>query len=150
VLLPSIVHYAENATQYGNDSKPFITSDPTNTIFSVKRFMSRSKANIKFQHPYDFVGEVNEMLAFQTAQCRKTPVEISAEILKQLKDREEDSMKNPVNGAVITVPAYLDETKSQATREAAKVSGVNVLRLLQEPTAAAVDDGLDKGRNFST
>ncbi|QIC73351.1 Fe-S protein assembly chaperone HscA [Acinetobacter indicus] len=150
VLLPSIVHYAENATQYGNDAKPFITSDPKNTIVSVKRFMGRSKADIKFQHPYDLVGEANEMPAFETAQGRKTPVEISAEILKQLKDRAEDSLKNPVNGAVITVPAYFDEAQRQATRDAAQLAGLNVLRLLNEPTAAAVAYGLDQDSNLST
>ena len=105
VLLPSVVHYAENRTEYGDDAKPFITTDPKNTIISVKRFMGRSKADIKFQHPYVLVGEDNQMPAFETAQGRKTPVEISAEILKQLKDRAEDSLKNPINGAVITVQA---------------------------------------------
>ncbi len=87
VLLPSIVHYAAQNTHYGNAAAPFITTDPKNTIVSVKRFMGRSKADIKFQHPYTLVGEDNQMPAFETAQGRKTPVEISAELLKQLKDR---------------------------------------------------------------
>ena len=150
VLLPSIVHYAEQQTQYGNEAAPFITSDPKNTIVSVKRFMGRSQADIKFQHPYALVGEANEMPAFETAQGRKTPVEISAEILKQLKDRAEASLKNPVNGAVITVPAYFDEAQRQATRDAAQLAGLNVLRLLNEPTAAAVAYGLDQESNLST
>ena len=150
VLLPSIVHYAEQQTQYGNEAAPFITSDPKNTIVSVKRFMGRSKADIKFQHPYALVGEANEMPAFETAQGRKTPVEISAEILKQLKDRAEASLQNPVNGAVITVPAYFDEAQRQATRDAAQLAGLNVLRLLNEPTAAAVAYGLDQESNLST
>ena len=150
VLLPSIVHYAEQQTQYGNEAAPFITSDPKNTIVSVKRFMGRSQADIKFQHPYALVGEANEMPAFETAQGRKTPVEISAEILKQLKDRAEASLKNPVNGAVITVPAYFDEAQRQATRDAAQLAGLNVLRLLNEPTAAAVAYGLDHESNLST
>ena len=150
VLLPSIVHYAENSTVLGNDAKAFITRDPQNTIFSVKRFMGRSKADIKFQHPYQLVGEDNQMPAFETAQGRKTPVEISAEILKNLKDRAEASLKNPINGAVITVPAYFDEAQRQATRDAAQLAGLNVLRLLNEPTAAAVAYGLDQATNLST
>ncbi|OTG77075.1 Fe-S protein assembly chaperone HscA [Acinetobacter sp. ANC 4169] len=149
VLLPSIVHYSHNNTQYGDEAKAFITTDPKNTIVSVKRFMGRSAADIKFQHPYTLVGEANEMPAFETAQGRKTPVEISAEILKQLKDRAESSLNNPVNGAVITVPAYFDEAQRQATRDAAQLAGLNVLRLLNEPTAAAVAYGLDQETNLA-
>lgn len=148
VLLPSIVHYSTNTTEYGDVAKPFITTDPKNSIVSVKRFMGRSKADIKFQHPYNLVGADNEMPAFETAQGRKTPVEISAEILKQLKDRAEKSLNNPVNGAVITVPAYFDEAQRQATRDAAELAGLNVLRLLNEPTAAAVAYGLDQASNL--
>ncbi|MGG6830961.1 UNVERIFIED_CONTAM: Hsp70 family protein, partial [Staphylococcus haemolyticus] len=150
VLLPSIVHYAAQSTEYGDDAKPFITTDPKNTIVSGKRFMGRSQADIKFQHPYALVGEANEMPAFETAQGRKTPVEISAEILKQLKERAEASLKNEINGAVITVPAYFDEAQRQATRDAAQLAGLNVLRLLNEPTAAAVAYGLDQETNLST
>ena len=149
VLLPSIAHYSKNSTEYGDAAKPFITTDPKNTIVSVKRFMGRSKADIKFQHPYTLVGANNEMPAFETNQGRKTPVEISAEILKQLKDRAEQSLNNPVNGAVITVPAYFDEAQRQATRDAAELAGLNVLRLLNEPTAAAVAYGLDQDTNLS-
>ncbi|MDD2946874.1 MAG: Fe-S protein assembly chaperone HscA [Acinetobacter sp.] len=149
VLLPSIVHYSHNTTHYGDEAKPFTTTDPKNTIVSVKRFMGRSKTDIKFQHPYTLVGEDNQMPAFETAQGRKTPVEISAEILKQLKDRAEDSLKNEVNGAVITVPAYFDEAQRQATRDAAQLAGLNVLRLLNEPTAAAVAYGLDQETNLA-
>ena len=149
VLLPSIAHYGESTTQYGDDAKAFLTTDPKNTIVSVKRFMGRSKADIKFQHPYNLVGEANEMPAFETAQGRKTPVEISAEILKQLKDLAESSLNNPVNGAVITVPAYFDEAQRQATRDAAQLAGLNVLRLLNEPTAAAVAYGLDQDTNLA-
>ena len=150
VLLPSIVHYAEQSTQYGYEAAPFIMTDPKNTIVSVKRFMGRSQADIKFQHPYTLVGEANEMPAFETAQGRKTPVEISAQILKQLKDRAEASLKNEINGAVITVPAYFDEAQRQATRDAAQLAGLNVLRLLNEPTDAAVAYGLDQETNLST
>ncbi|MBK0062065.1 MULTISPECIES: Fe-S protein assembly chaperone HscA [unclassified Acinetobacter] len=150
VLLPSIVHYAEKTTEYGDDAKAFLTTDPKNTIVSVKRFMGRSKADIKFQHPYTLTGADNEMPAFETRAGRKTPVEISAEILKQLKERAEASLKNPVNGAVITVPAYFDEAQRQATRDAAQLAGLNVLRLLNEPTAAAVAYGLDQEANLQT
>ncbi|BBF78634.1 Fe-S protein assembly chaperone HscA [Acinetobacter ursingii] len=150
VLLPSIVHYAEKTTEYGDDAKSFITTDPKNTIISVKRFMGRSKTDIKFQHPYTLIGADNEMPAFETLTGRKTPVEVSAEILKQLKDRAEASLKNPVNGAVITVPAYFDEAQRQATRDAAQLAGLNVLRLLNEPTAAAVAYGLDQDTNLQT
>lgn len=149
VLLPSIVHYSKNSTEYGDAAKPFITTDPKNTIVSVKRFMGRSKADIKFQHPHLLAGADNEMPAFETTQGRKTPVEISAEILKQLKDRAEQSLNNPVNGAVITVPAYFDEAQRQATRDAAELAGLNVLRLLNEPTAAAVAYGLDQDTNLA-
>lgn len=149
VLLPSIAHYGVNQTQYGDEAKPFLTADPKNTIVSVKRFMGRSKTDIKFQHPYTLVGEDNQMPAFETCQGRKTPVEVSAEILKQLKDRAEASLKNEVNGAVITVPAYFDEAQRQATRDAAQLAGLNVLRLLNEPTAAAVAYGLDQETNLA-
>lgn len=149
VLLPSIVHYGEHATHYGIDAKPFITQDPQNTIVSIKRFMGRSKADIKFQHPYKLIGDVNEMPAFETRAGRKTPVEISADLLKQLKQRAEDSIQHPINGAVITVPAYFDEAQRQATRDAAQLAGLNVLRLLNEPTAAAVAYGLDKDITIS-
>lgn len=150
VLLPSIVHYSEQNVEYGNEAKPFITTDPKNTIVSVKRFMGRSKADIKFQHPYVLTGADNEMPAFETRGGRKTPVEISAEILNQLKLRAEDSLKNPINGAVITVPAYFDEAQRQATRDAAQLAGLQVLRLLNEPTAAAVAYGLDQATNLQT
>ena len=150
VLLPSIVHYSKNSTEYGDAAKPFITTDPKNTILSVKRFMGRSKSDIKFQHPYTLIGEDHQMPAFETSQGRKTPVEISAEILTQLKIRAEESLNNEINGAVITVPAYFDEAQRQATRDAAQLAGLNVLRLLNEPTAAAVAYGLDQDSNLET
>ena len=150
VLLPSIVHYSAQSTSYGDEAKALITTDPKNTIVSVKRFMGRSKADVKFQHPYELMGEENQMPAFATAQGPKTPVEISAEILNQLKLRAEASLKNPINGAVITVPAYFDEAQRQATRDAAELAGLKVLRLLNEPTAAAVAYGLDQDTNLET
>lgn len=149
ILLPSIVHYPSNQSPIvGDDAKPYITKDVKNTIVSVKRFMGRSKADIKFQHPYELMGDDNEMPAFNTVQGRKTPIEISAEILTHLKERAEQSLQYPINGAVITVPAYFDEAQRQATRDAAQLAGLNVLRLLNEPTAAAVAYGLDKDINL--
>lgn len=144
VLLPSIVHYSNDSTHYGDDAKALLTSDPKNTIASIKRFMGRSKADIKFQHPYTLIGDEQQMPALATAQGHKTPVEISAAILNQLKNRAESSLQHPIQGAVITVPAYFDEAQRQATRDAAQLSGLNVLRLLNEPTAAAVAYGLDQ------
>lgn len=144
ILLPSIVHYQAEQILVGDDAKALMIQDPQNTIVSVKRFMGRSQADIKFQHPYVLTGEANEMPAFSTAQGRKTPVEISADILKQLKQRAEESIKQPINGAVVTVPAYFDEAQRQATRDACQLAGLHVLRLLNEPTAAAVAYGLDK------
>lgn len=151
VLLPSIVHYDQNphATRYGYDAQEFLVQDAENTIVSVKRFMGRSKADIKFQHPYALIGGEHEMPTFQTAAGAKTPVEISADLLKQLRVRAEDSLKHPIQGAVITVPAYFDEAQRQATRDAAQLAGLNVLRLLNEPTAAAVAYGLDQTTDLS-
>lgn len=143
VLLPSIVHYGSNKA-VGYAAQDFLTQDPTNTIVSVKRFMGRAKTDIKFQHPYTLLGNDQDMPSFETALGQKTPVEISADILSSLKTRAEKSIQHPINGAVITVPAYFDESQRQATRDAAKLAGLNVLRLLNEPTAAAVAYGLDQ------
>ncbi|AOA58125.1 Fe-S protein assembly chaperone HscA [Acinetobacter larvae] len=144
VLFPSIVHYAAEQTISGEAAKAYLLTDPQNTIVSVKRFMGRSQSDIKFQHPYHLLGNDQQMPAFETAQGHKTPVEISAVILQQLKLRAEKTLAQPIFGAVITVPAYFDEAQRQATRDAAQLAGLNVLRLLNEPTAAAVAYGLDQ------
>lgn len=149
VLLPSIVHYTNAVHHYGDKAKSFLLTDPKNTIVSVKRFMGRSKADIKFQHPYELLGSDQEMPSFQTTAGAKTPVEISADLLKQLKERAEKTLENNIQGAVITVPAYFDEAQRQATRDAAELAGLNVLRLLNEPTAAAVAYGLDQASNLA-
>ncbi|MDE2419716.1 MAG: Fe-S protein assembly chaperone HscA [Gammaproteobacteria bacterium] len=151
LLLPSVVHYQvtgneDNLTPQtivGHKALDVAISDPTNTLISVKRFMGRSKNDIKFDHPYELVGQADEMPAFMTAQGRKTPVEVSADILKTLRIRAEKALGGELIGAVITVPAYFDEAQRQATREAAQHAGINVLRLLNEPTAAAIAYGLD-------
>lgn len=143
-LLPSVVYYGDARPVVGQSARKQAVDDPSNTIVSVKRFMGRSSADIRFDHPYQLLGHDDEMPAFMTAQGRKTPVEISADILTVLRQRAEASLGGELVGAVITVPAYFDEAQRQATRDAARLAGLNVLRLLNEPTAAAIAYGLDQ------
>lgn len=144
-LLPSVVHYGANdLVTVGQAARDKAVQDPVNTIVSVKRFMGRSLADVKFDHPYQLLGQQNDMPAFMTTQGRKTPVEISADLLTHLRLQAEASLGGELMGAVITVPAYFDEAQRQATRDAAKLAGLNVLRLLNEPTAAAIAYGLDQ------
>jgi len=143
-LLPSVVYYGDARPVVGQSARQQAVDDPSNTIVSVKRFMGRSSADIRFDHPYQLLGHDDEMPAFMTAQGRKTPVEISADILTVLRQRAEASLGGELIGAVITVPAYFDEAQRQATRDAARLAGLNVLRLLNEPTAAAIAYGLDQ------
>ncbi|RYY78225.1 MAG: Fe-S protein assembly chaperone HscA [Moraxellaceae bacterium] len=147
LLLPSVIHYGSDTTTVGQAARNFIEQDPANTIVSVKRFMGRSRNDIRFEHPYRLEGDDDQMPAFVTNQGRKTPVEISADILFRLKKLAEQSLADALTGAVITVPAYFDEAQRQATRDAAQLAGLNVLRLLNEPTAAAIAYGLDKIEN---
>jgi molecular chaperone HscA len=147
LLLPSVVHYGTDTTTVGQAARNFIEQDPHNTIVSVKRFMGRSRNDIRFEHPYNLEGDSEQMPAFVTSQGRKTPVEISADILFRLRKLAEQSLADTLTGAVITVPAYFDEAQRQATRDAAQLAGLNVLRLLNEPTAAAIAYGLDKIEN---
>jgi molecular chaperone HscA len=144
MLLPSVVHYDGRDTHTGYAAQQWAVRDPANTISSVKRFMGRSLVDIRFDHPYQLLGHDHEMPAFMTAQGRKTPVEISADLLKALRVRAESSLGGELTGVVITVPAYFDEAQRHATRDAAKLAGLNVLRLLNEPTAAAIAYGLDR------
>ncbi|MFZ3193328.1 MAG: Fe-S protein assembly chaperone HscA [Moraxellaceae bacterium] len=143
-LLPSVVYYGDPRPVVGQVARQQAVDDPSNTIVSIKRFMGRSGADIRFDHPYHLLGHDDEMPAFMTAQGRKTPVEISADILSVLRQRAEASLGGELVGAVITVPAYFDEAQRQATRDAARLAGLNVLRLLNEPTAAAIAYGLDQ------
>lgn len=143
-LLPSVVYYGDARPLVGHAARQEAVSDPSNTIISIKRFMGRSGEDIRFDHPYHLLGHDHEMPAFMTAQGRKTPVEISADILTVLRQRAEASLGGDLVGAVITVPAYFDEAQRQATRDAAQLAGLNVLRLLNEPTAAAIAYGLDQ------
>ena len=144
-LLPSVVRYLKGgSTQAGYQALQNANGDPKNTIISVKRFMGRGLqdvANIESM-PYDFV-DAPGMLKIKTISGDKSPVEVSAEILARLRQRAEDTFDEEIVGAVITVPAYFDDAQRQATKDAAQLAGVEVLRLLNEPTAAAIAYGLD-------
>ena len=144
-LLPSVVRYlADGSLQVGMAAQAVQSEDPQNTIVSVKRFMGRGLKDVGdvVDLPYRFV-DTPGMLQLRTADGVKSPVEVSAEILKVLRDRAERSLGGELVGAVITVPAYFDDAQRQATKDAAKLAGLNVLRLLNEPTAAAIAYGLD-------
>ena len=147
VILPSAVRYlGEGRRAIGAAALAAQAQDPQNTLVSVKRFMGRALADVKGagRLPYDFV-ERPGMVAFNTCEGVKTPVEVSAEILATLRYRAEDTFADDLYGAVITVPAYFDDAQRQATKDAAQLAGIQVLRLINEPTAAAVAYGLDTG-----
>jgi molecular chaperone HscA len=146
-LLPSVVRYLPNGhANIGYKALAAQTTDPKNTIVSVKRFMGRGLKDIAHAEnlPYDFV-DAPGMVQLKTVAGVKSPVETSAQILATLRQRAEDSLGDDLVGAVITVPAYFDDAQRQATKDAAKLAGLNVLRLLSEPTAAAIAYGLDNG-----
>ncbi len=146
-LLPSIVRYLPNGyANIGYKAKAAQISDPRNTIVSVKRFMGRGLKDIAYAEnlPYQFV-DAPGTVQLKTVAGVKSPVEVSAEILATLRQRAEDALGDELVGAVITVPAYFDDAQRQATKDAAKLAGLNVLRLLNEPTAAAIAYGLDHG-----
>jgi molecular chaperone HscA len=145
VLLPSVVRYlAGGGRQIGYTAQENIAADPQNTIASVKRFMGRSVGDVAAatKLPYRFVDHPG-MLGIQTVEGEKSPVEVSADILATLRYLAEDTFNDDLYGAVITVPAYFDDAQRQATKDAAQLAGLNVLRLINEPTAAAIAYGLD-------
>lgn len=145
VILPSAVRYlSEGRRQIGAEALAAQAEDPENTVVSVKRFMGRSLSDIReaSKLPYRF-EDTPGMVSLATRHGTKSPVEISAEILATLRFRAEDSFADDVFGAVITVPAYFDDAQRQATKDAAQLAGLNVLRLINEPTAAAIAYGLD-------
>ena len=146
-LLPSVVRFLpDGSTAVGYEARRAVSEDAQNTIVSVKRFMGRSSAELKLNASLPYVFAENEgMLRVKTVAGDKSPVEISSEILKELKARAEESLGGELVGAVITVPAYFDDAQRQATKDAARLAGLNVLRLLNEPTAAALAYGLDEG-----
>ncbi len=146
VILPSVVRFMPGqGRQIGFDAVQSAASDPVNTISSVKRFMGRGLNDIadRSKLPYEFTASEQGMLSIQTVQGPKSPVEVSAEILATLRFRAEDTFNDDIYGAVITVPAYFDDAQRQATKDAAQLAGLNVLRLINEPTAAAIAYGLD-------
>jgi molecular chaperone HscA len=147
-LLPSVVHYSEQgASALGYEAMDFNISDPLNTISSVKRLLGRGVDDLVMlgdQLPYDFVEIDGGMPKINTVSGPVSPIQVSAEILRALVNRAEESLETMLDGAVITVPAYFDEAQRQATKDAATLAGIKVLRLLNEPTAAAIAYGLDE------
>jgi len=146
-LLPSVVRYGPaGAEMVGHEAQAGQSADPHNTIVSVKRFMGRRLADIHdaTRQPYRFV-DTPGMVSLDTAAGIKTPIEVSADILRTLRQRAEASLGGELAGAVITVPAYFDDAQRQATKDAARLAGISVLRLINEPTAAAIAYGLDNG-----
>jgi molecular chaperone HscA len=144
-LLPSIVRFLpDGRTEVGYTAQAHLADDPKNTIASVKRFMGRGLKDVAYAEnlPYDF-AHAPGMVQLRTAAGVKSPVEVSAEILKTLRRRAELSLGGELAGAVVTVPAYFDDAQRQATKDAATLAGLNVLRLLNEPTAAAIAYGLE-------
>ncbi|WP_312341043.1 Fe-S protein assembly chaperone HscA [Stutzerimonas nitrititolerans] len=147
LILPSAVRYHADRIEVGHAARQAAASDPLNTIVSVKRLMGRGLGDVKQlggQLPYRFSEGESQMPFIETVQGAKSPVEISAEILRALRERAEAALGGDLVGAVITVPAYFDDAQRQATKDAARLAGLNVLRLLNEPTAAAVAYGLDR------
>lgn len=147
-LLPSVVHYGENGIEVGLAALQYSVADPLNTIVSIKRFMGRGIEDIaagEAHHSYVFAETESAVPRIKTRTAEVSAVEVSAEILKTLKRRALETLGDELSGAVITVPAYFDDAQRQATKDAAKLAGIKVLRLLNEPTAAAVAYGLDTG-----
>jgi len=147
LILPSAVRYHADHVEVGEAARLQASSDPFNSILSVKRLMGRGLADVKQlgeQLPYRFVAGESHMPFIDTVQGLKSPVEVSADILRVLRQRAETTLGGELVGAVITVPAYFDDSQRQATKDAARLAGLSVLRLLNEPTAAAVAYGLDQ------
>ncbi len=144
ILLPSVVHYGENGMIVGREARAGQADDPLNTIASVKRLMGRALADAdETMRSHYLLSDGPGMVGIETRDGRKTPVEVSADILRSLRERAEASLGGELTGVVITVPAYFDDAQRQATKDAARLAGLNVLRLLNEPTAAAIAYGLD-------
>lgn len=148
-LVPSVVHYTENEKTVGVEGFEFAAVDPQNTVISAKRLIGRSLADVQKRYPnlpYQFVASDNGLPLIQTKQGNKSPVEVSADILTHLNRFAEQRLAGELSGVVITVPAYFDDAQRQSTKDAARLAGLNVLRLLNEPTAAAIAYGLDSGQ----
>lgn len=148
-ILPSVVNYTQDSASVGYDAKAKAELEPADTIISVKRLIGRSLKDIQARYPslpYQFKESDNGLPILQTAQGDKNPIEVSADILKALGKRAEDTLGGELAGVVITVPAYFDDAQRAGTKDAAKLAGLHVLRLLNEPTAAAIAYGLDSGQ----
>tara|TARA_R110002153_G_scaffold46985_2_gene132761 strand:- start:1580 stop:3442 length:1863 start_codon:yes stop_codon:yes gene_type:complete len=146
-LLPSVVRYLADSVVIGQEAKQQASTDPSNTIISVKRFLGRSVQDIKTAYPnlpYQFTDSLSPVMT--VASGNVNPVQVSAQILKALKKRAEQTLGDELQGAVVTVPAYFDDAQRQGTKDAAELAGLKILRLLNEPTAAAVAYGLDSGQ----
>lgn len=148
-LLPSVVHYQSQGHRVGWEARAQASQDPVNTISSVKRLMGRSLVDIQTRYPhlpYQFSASENGLPLISTPAGLLNPVRISADILANLAQRAQESLAGPLDGVVITVPAYFDDAQRQGTKDAARLAGLHVLRLLNEPTAAAIAYGLDSGQ----
>ncbi|NBI43329.1 Fe-S protein assembly chaperone HscA [[Haemophilus] felis] len=148
-LVPSVVHFEQDNAIVGYEAKALASQDPQNTVISVKRLIGRSLADVQQRYPnlpYQFEASENGLPLIQTSGGVLSPVEISAEILKKLTSLAEKRLAGELSGAVITVPAYFDDAQRQSTKDAATLAGIKVLRLLNEPTAAAIAYGLDSGQ----
>ncbi|MFD1090915.1 Fe-S protein assembly chaperone HscA [Providencia vermicola] len=149
VLLPSIVNYQTTDKRVGWDAKQLAEQDPVNTIISVKRMMGRSLTDIQKRYPdlpYQLTASENGLPFIHTATGQVDPIQVSSDILKTLAKRAENTLGGEMDGVVITVPAYFDDAQRQGTKDAARLAGLHVLRLLNEPTAAAIAYGLDSGQ----
>ncbi|QLB14539.1 Fe-S protein assembly chaperone HscA [Mannheimia granulomatis] len=148
-LVPSVVHYAETEKTVGVDAFAKAALDPQNTVISAKRLIGRSLVDVEQRYsnlPYQFIASENGLPLIKTNQGNKSPVEVSADILSYLTQFAEQRLGGELSGVVITVPAYFDDAQRQSTKDAARLAGLNVLRLLNEPTAAAIAYGLDSGQ----
>ena len=148
-LVPSVVYYGVEEKKVGLEAFEQASLDPKNTIISVKRLIGRSLADVQSRYPslpYEFVASENGLPLIVTAQGPKSPIEVSSDILSRLNHIAEQRLGGELSGVVITVPAYFDDAQRQSTKDAARLAGLNVLRLLNEPTAAAVAYGLDSGQ----
>ncbi|MWP62402.1 Fe-S protein assembly chaperone HscA [Gilliamella sp. Pas-s25] len=151
-LLPSVVHYGVDhddnpVITIGKNAKDNAVNDPQNTVSSIKRLMGRSLSDIDLSHfPYSFSQTENGVPLLNLSNVQVNPIQVSSEILTALAERAKESLQGEIDGVVITVPAYFDDAQRQATKDAAKLAGLHVLRLLNEPTAAAIAYGLDSGK----
>ncbi|SQI36652.1 Hsc66 [Leminorella richardii] len=148
-LLPSVVHYRPDGIDVGWDARAQASEDPTNTLSSVKRMIGRSLSDIQQRYPnlpYQMAPTENGLPMMLTAAGAVNPIQVSADVLKQLAARAQETLAGELDGVVITVPAYFDDAQRQGTKDAARLAGLHVLRLLNEPTAAAIAYGLDSGQ----